>query len=171
MSRTHHYLGRAPDGAVYATAEVKDGRLSIMGVIGPKANGDATGGCGQIDSELRGHLADNTITDTPAWLPHLLDVWERWHLNDMRAGCEHQRAAWHPEEVLEVENRESKVAGQVYPHEHPRGLLCKPCEVCGYKYGSAWLREELPADVLSFLAALPQTDKLPAAWTRSLYPS
>ena len=31
-----------------------------------------------------------------------------------------------------------------------------------YKYGSAWLKIEVPADVLAWLAALPDTDRAPA---------
>ena len=50
----------------------------------------------------------------------------------------------------------------MYPNEHPDGMLCKPCEVCGYAYGSQWLREEVPADVLAFLAALPESALTPA---------
>ncbi len=33
---------------------------------------------------------------------------------------------------------EEKTASWVYETEHPAGLLCKPCPVCGYKYGTAW---------------------------------
>jgi hypothetical protein len=47
----------------------------------------------------------------------------------------------------EVDKRETKAAGWVRQDEHPRGLLSKPCEVCGYKYGSAWLFRPLPAHV------------------------
>lgn len=48
-----------------------------------------------------------------------------WHLNAMRAGCTHQRAAgW---------GRQDDIG--------------KPCPECGYRYGSAWLFEPLPAEV------------------------
>lgn len=42
------------------------------------------------------------------------------------------------------------------------GLLCKPCPVCGYKYGTAWQLEEVPQEVIDWLFALPDTTKLPA---------
>jgi hypothetical protein len=58
--------------------------------------------------------------------------------------------------------KEKKLAGWTYPNQHPEGLLCKPCPVCGYKYGSAWLFEEVPSDVLAWLAALPDTRIIPA---------
>ena len=31
-----------------------------------------------------------------------------------------------------------------------------------YKYGTAWLKEELPDSVVSFLASLPDAEKKPA---------
>lgn len=159
----------------------------------------------------------------------LLEVWDAWHLNGMRAGCEHQRAdGWREKSLEEITlyywrttsevrraireaekvaaaalkrgetvtlapevfelaalpaevttatdvapagpyeangpqyegdhfNRacEVKTRGWVRPSEHPLGLLTAPCPSCGYEYGSAWLREELPADVLGWLEQLP----------------
>jgi len=58
----------------------------------------------------------------------LKDLWTRWHLNDMRAGCEHQRAL-----------------GWTSYAEHP----AEPCPECGYKFGSAWLFEPLPPGFIS----------------------
>lgn len=43
-----------------------------------------------------------------------------------------------------------------------RGILCKPCPVCGYKYGTAWQLEEVPQDVIDWLFALPDTPRRPA---------
>jgi len=57
---------------------------------------------------------------------------------------------------------ETKTAGWIKPSEHPEGMLGKPCEVCGYKYGTAWLREEVPQDVLDFLVSLPAATGTPA---------
>ena len=52
--------------------------------------------------------------------------------------------------------------GWLSPEQHPKGFLGKPCPECGYKYGTRWLKEEVPEEVLEFLAALPDTDKRPA---------
>ena len=212
--------------SVYCKIEFDGKKLSISGVEGPLRGGNAIGSCGQIDMHL-GVGAD--ITPAPEWtsdkIAAFLAIWERWHLNDMRAGCEHQRAAWEPEkkltlvtwrltsdaltqqtkvkrevdemirehgsldklapwthmiykapfeitlpagsrfdydELYKEHKREEKTAGWVYPSEHPEGLLTKPCDVCGYKYGSAWLHEDVPADVITWLFALPDTDVQPA---------
>lgn len=44
----------------------------------------------------------------------------------------------------------------------PRGILCKPCPVCGYEYGSGWQKVEVPQEVIDWLMALPDTEKKPA---------
>ena len=150
-------------------------------------------------------------------MPRLAELWARWHLNDMRAGCEHQRAdaaytapatltltplTWGPkyhalreqalngtmapmdaerwpatvkaihlltlgldspkhpkkwghagdamllEGLVKVEKTETKLATWVTRDEHPEGLMSVPCATCGYKYGSQWLHEDVPEDVL-----------------------
>jgi hypothetical protein len=60
---------------------------------------------------------------------------------------------------------ETKTLGWLKPEEHPDGLLCRPCPVCGYKYGSAWHSESVPDDVLNRLKALPNA-AVPCAWNR-----
>ena len=171
-----------------------------------------------------------------AKLQRMKAIWERWHLNDMRAGCEHQRLL--PElqprdqEMLEVSvefhafralekatekndlGPEAKTlaclqafdvtpfvktlmdfdrAARLYtlldswmpgwryehtnyakganlvvrpikkaldwlrPSEHPLGFLGKPCPECGYRYGSAWKREEIPADVIAEIESWSQS--------------
>lgn len=57
---------------------------------------------------------------------------------------------------------ETKLLGHLFQTEHPDGILSKPCPVCGYKYGSAWLKRELPEDVVKFLSQLPDSLVRPA---------
>lgn len=226
--------GNTPYGRLFVTVDWDGKRLSITGVEGPKSNGDCRGGCGQTGvAEVRlGTLCDGW---TVGMLQRLSDTWDRWHLNDMRAACEHQRAdsqnwdtkksleltslTWGPmfhderykakvgkltlEEYaayaeriklvyplsiemnapkhpdlwgdvgrelldagyLKVDKTETKAAGWVHYQEHPEGLLCKPCSECGHRYGSAWLHEDVPADVLDWLKGLPDAEgEMPAAW-------
>ena len=204
-------------------------KLSITGVVGPKHNCDARGSCGQcVDSVREATPATGYTKET---LTKLADYWDRWHLNNMRAGCEHQRANWGDttekvevvsyglttaaslrrtkvlesvaKEALagrlpqldatdralaeledwfrdrhvppdadsplsgcyEVRKREQKAIGWVYPHEHPRGILGKKCDVCSYRYGTAHLHEEVPHEVLQWLHDLPDaSEQLPACW-------
>ena len=57
---------------------------------------------------------------------------------------------------------EEKTAGWVYPSQHPEGLFTKACPVCGYRYGTAWLFEEIPEEIIAELEALPETTVTPA---------
>lgn len=148
--------------------------------------------------------------------PHAVELWRRWHLNDMRAGCEHQRgeydrgarltltpltwgpryhelrrlalagtmaqedaATWadtvatvkrltikwphpcHPQAwgeagesalaagLVAIKEYEVRRAGSTFVTEHPDGLLGRVCPECGYRYGSGWVYEPIPEDVLA----------------------
>jgi len=170
-SRT--YSGRAY--SVFCRILWDGTRLSITGVGGPLANGDALGSAGQCLDEV-----ENVDALAPGWTPALLvrflKTWRAWHLNDMRPGCEHQRAlGWGSMRIdpSKPENAYGRhfpgqasdswnLLGWVRPDEHPDGLLTRPCPVCGYKYGTAWLTEEVPPEVIEFLQSLPVTDVTPA---------
>ncbi len=171
---------------VFCKIKFENGNLSISGVIGPKSNGNAWGGCGQIDMEFK--HADSNHDDKryshlippsdlrfangwnqTAWYK-FLETWKCWHLNDMQAGCEHQRAEkWENKRIDPKElpnshtNRDANgiIATWVTEKEHKDGLLSKACTTCGYKYGSAWLKTEVPENVLTFLKELPDTDRQP----------
>jgi hypothetical protein len=125
---------------VFAEIKIENGNLSIWGVEGPQRNGNCLGSCGQIEI----HLKPEDVSLAPNWtrplLENFLSVWRRWHLNDMRAECEHQRAR-----------------GETWK-THPSA----ECPDCHYKLGHEWLREEIPPDVISFLESLPETDLTPA---------
>ena len=219
----------------FAKIEYKNGRLSLCGVIGPMRNGDAKGSCGQCTDEIR--KGEPIEGWTREMLDKLCEIWDRWHLNDMRPYCEHQKElGWdelagkkvtlynyrlttesmdkkkaaekaaltalregrtftpteeqityatmpysvktHEELTGEAAERyepkkplfagdegatETEMLGWLYPKYHPDGILCKPCPVCGYKYGSSWKKEEVPEDVIEWLFALPDS-KVEPAW-------
>lgn len=209
---------------VKITFDDKRRRLSITGVEGPRSNGDAWGSCGSGIKLTTEHGVSGDWTEE--MVTKFSEIWERWHLNDMRAGCKHQRAEGWGKGDLDVvsykltangvrvrqdaieragvaaargeapklsaveralivdeewfkpkyhaapanealaalyeEKHETRTAGSVYPHEHPSGVLAKPCPTCGYKYGTLWCFEEVPQDVLAWLKALPETDGKPA---------
>lgn len=218
----------------YAEITFMDGNLSIHGVIGPLSNGNCKGSAGQCSDSIR--------EGTPAkgWTREMLDrfcdIWDEWHLNDMRPYCEHQKTLGWDELASEkvtlyhysltneafrlkreaegaatkalkdgvtftpsVEQQkyaalaygitlphkisgemvqyyepkkslypgsqgatEIKLLGLLKPEEHPDGLLCRPCPVCGYKYGTSWKKEEVPQEIIDWLFALPDSDTEPA---------
>jgi hypothetical protein len=137
-----------------------DGRLSITGVEGPTRSGNCMGGAGQIDmhfqhsnpahDDRRYIVPTSTLRFAPGWDAamwlSLLEIWHDWHLNDMRSGCEHQRAM-----------------GWTYEAHHSAATFeGEACPVCGYRIGSGWLKEDLPIWVWKFLRSLPDTDRTPA---------
>jgi hypothetical protein len=211
---------------VFCSVKIKEGKLSISGVVGPTANGSCKGSCGQI-VETVAELKEFA----PGWNKKtknkFVKVWERWHLNHMNAGCAHQRELWnlaekvtfttyigtikffnlrtqaskglltlqeysdyqkiadevsavttaltrpkHPRHILvkkllgahliKAGKTEEKVVSWVKESEHPKGCLSKPCPICGYKYGSSWLKEDLPQNVIDFLRELPDSTETPA---------
>ena len=199
--------------------ELKDGRFSMSAQIWQQNKRDILMGGQCVDEVAK-------LFPNDAKLQRMCKIWERWHLNDMRAGCEHQRelpefqpryepaleisveyyayealkrAAEKDEtspgakllanlqafdvrpfhKVLMTQERVDKLyawlgvwadwadqttkyakgpnliikkveipLSRTYPEDHPLGFLAKPCPVCGYKYGTKWLKEELPEDVV-----------------------
>ena len=224
--------GSTRGARAFACIEYENGKLSICGVVGPTSDGNCRGSAGQCREEI--------AAGTPAegWTEDMLkmfsDIWKRWHLNDLKAACEHQRElGWEAEAAQKVtvyhyqltaearkkKDEAEKAAldalrkGETFtpseeqvmfaalplwaesvgeelgsPHyepkkclysgdkgatetntrgwirydENPIGILCKPCPVCGYKYGSSWLKEEVPQDVIDWLFSLPETTVTPA---------
>lgn len=161
----------------------EDGRLSISGVIGPMRSGNAKGGCGQIemefdhanpahnDSRYEHLIKASKLTFTAGWNRakwyKFLEYWHDWHLNDMRSGCEHQRAmGWTYEDHHGVYEPDTKIiideydtGEQIMKFNKYKG---EACPICGYSIGSAWLKEEVPQEVIDFLFSLPDTDITPA---------
>lgn len=177
--RSKTYGGRSYN--VYMEIEIKDGRLSISGVEGPLPSGNCLGSCGQIDMNFkeydkRGYMNLSDVQLNAGWtrakLKKFFDIWARWHLNDMNPACEHQRAlGWTyeehhgmfvdvPRKVIVIDEFDDGTSNDpIRKWDDFKGHLCP---VCGYSIGSAWLREELPEDVINFLVNLPSSKTTPA---------
>jgi hypothetical protein len=125
-------------------------RLSISGTIWNKSGTDAIS-CGQVVDEIRDRFKDSPN------IVRLCQIWDLYHLNDMRAGSPRQMAFLKsidpdktPKRVTDYYTLASKAladAGlnpdQEYIHEG------QP-----YKYGKAWLMEEIPGEVLTELRSV-----------------
>lgn len=147
--------------SVFVCAEfTNDGRLSITGVEGPTRGGNAIGGCGQIVMSLSEPGGLDGFEPGPGWtlesVRRLLEIWDRWHLNDMRAGSFVQ------EEFL----RANPIMFR-YPESHYEKASAALAEAGlnpdadGYKYGNAWKREDVPAEIIAEIMAFPDTDIQP----------
>ena len=116
-----------------------DGRLSFIG--------SGRHGSGQV--------FDHLTKDTPA--PgftrkdcfRLKQAWERWHLNDMRAGTPKQEELVRKWRLTADDKSYSEACKMLESND----LLIDG----GYRYGTAWLKEEVPLDVLEWLFNLPGT--------------
>jgi len=147
---------------VYVTIQyTSDGRLSITGVEGPRANGNCAGGCGQIQLDPEKFRLNKGWTR--AMVDDLRDVWERWHLNDLNAGT--------PAQMDALRSPEFRALGP-YTYDgavtflKEQGLyeVPSPDGRGSYRYGTAWLKEDVPEEVLARLFALPTDDGLPTVW-------
>jgi hypothetical protein len=149
----HVLVGSTAQGNVFITIRYFNKRLSLTGVEGPYSNGNASGSCGQIRDTLGRLTAPRFTKET---LDQLKQIWDRWHLNDMKAGTPAQ------EDYLRENYKERYDYTKASEVLREAGL--NPDN--GYKYGSAWLFEEVPEDVINFLASFPDTDLLPQIWRK-----
>lgn len=115
--------------------------LSIMGEV---RAGSQVVSCGQILDDVR-RVTRFARGWTPARLERLCDMWEKWHLNGMKAECAHMETVWE-------EGRWGM---------RPSMTLTPPCPETGYRYGSAWLVKPLPNDVVDAAFWLIEHGRLP----------
>jgi hypothetical protein len=134
-------------GAIFVTVELTSNelnghtRLSLTGQIGRHRYGQIDPLHEKVDLSRR----DMALAD----ILRLDVIWRDWHLNDMSAGCEHQRKAGWGRRKLTSGPKAGSYSGQAYPAEG--GCLTKQCRICGYKYGSAWIYRPLPREVMKDL--------------------
>ena len=143
-------VGNTITGAVKITIELTNGNLRI--------SGSSKGASGQIYDAIREMIKARRLEYAPQWdaerLTKLVDIWERWHLNDIRAGDIVQM------EAIRAGTRE--IAGIMSKQKMPDwyGAACQYLtslglyEHEGYLFGHGWKREELPQDVVDFISAI-----------------
>lgn len=131
-------------------------RLSISGVEGPSKNGQCHGSWGQLVMHYR--TKDEIDSIARCWsykdTKKFFELWDRWHLNHMRAGTSKQeKYLWEHAGERDGYTEQLKLLIDV-------GL--NPDSDNGYVYGSQWLYEEVPEDVLQFFKNLPSSPETPA---------
>ncbi len=142
---------------VFVRVEWNGKALSLSGVEGPTSNGNCRGSCGQIRI-----TPNNTYQPSEGWtaesVARLWELWDRWHLNDMRAGSPAQET-WlraNPVTAVYPESHYEKASAAL----EAAGL--NPDPESGYKYGHAWIKEAIPESVLAELQAFPESTIVPA---------
>ncbi len=93
------------------------------------------GGLGDYIDEWRFEVDDYTRAD----VVRMSELGERWHLNDLKAGCAH----------IETVYEDGR-----YGRQPVVGEGAPVCGESGYRWGSAWLHDPIPADVLAEILAL-----------------
>lgn len=149
------HIGLTNDcGNLFCRIKINNGKLSITGVEGPKRNGDAMGSCGQIIMHQWGikQFSDGWTINL---MNQLRDIWDKWHLNDMRAGNTDQT------KCLRDAGKYTGSDWYLWACEHLKkhGLYNNN----GYVFGTKWLFEPLPKDVVDFLESLPES-KITPTW-------
>lgn len=122
-------------------AHLKNGELSIRGEVWKPNRSDVVLGGQCLDS------IDPLLLEPQYRAPFLQikQVWDNWHLNDMRAGSPAQRYA------IEDKYGDKGASYEEYvQYLKDVGLYFDP-NLDGYKYGSQWLKEELPPEVLNLI--------------------
>ncbi len=138
MKKNLHFSNETKSADIEIRLE--NGRLSITGTVytGKKL----------LKSEKNLISAGQCREEAKDLIPSkLVDIWERWHLNDMRAGTLAQEQA-----LREVKDSFSRLNwyDQACDFLKSVNLL----DDNGYRYGSAWLTEELPQDVINYIESL-----------------
>lgn len=91
---------------------------------------------GQIYDELNDQNIKEYLIPSEK-LAYIVGIWKRWHLNDLKAGCIHQGSVnANDPEWTEKADKETK-----------------KCPV-GYGYGSAWLVEPLPLEIVGEITGI-----------------
>lgn len=138
MKKLKHYTNGQK--SVDLDIKIENGRLSIVGwaYTGEKL----------LKSEKNLISGGQCIDEARDLVPEkLLEIWERWHLNDLRAGTPAQEQA-----LREVKHTFSRLDWYTDACNYLSSIDLLIDN--GYKYGTAWLTEELPQDVIDYLEAL-----------------
>ena len=111
-----------------------DGRFTASGDLRNSSHTDILMG-GQCLDELKDKY--ESVRNNPKF-KQVYQWWKAWHLNDMHAGTEKQESA-----LIEHFGDENRDYTEQCEYLESIGLL----EDNGYKYGTAWLKREIPAEI------------------------
>lgn len=134
--------GATRDGLIRITAKWDGKNLSITGTEGRTSAGQIHGSLSHIETFMPGWSKDKAA--------RLAALWTRWHLNDMRAGTPAQMAFLNR---YIAENKMPALDRYTWMMAALREVGLDKDD--GYAYGSSWLFEEVPAEVINEIKAFP----------------
>lgn len=105
--------------------------------------------------------AGETFTPTKeqvffARLPYSLTTWTEKPSKELAEYYEPKKPLY----AGDSGHTETKTLGWLKQTEHPDGLLCRPCPVCGYKYGTEWRYMPIPEEDEKIILKLLKTGEL-----------
>ncbi len=114
--------------------------LSICGA-------ERLGGCSCQKKDIIKTYAQRVKTEDQSLFAFVLDIWEKYHLNTMKAGTKKQTQflTMKDEKLLWCSNYEKAC-------DFLKG--CNLYEDRGYKYGTGWLVEQIPAEIIDKIMKL-----------------
>ena len=139
------FVGLTPEGCLSVHIDWDGKNLSITGSEGRYHGGQIIMSPWNFQTYAEGYNAET--------VEKLRDIWHKWHLNDMQGGSPAQTAYLeaHPVPRANHFTEASAALKAAGLNPDPNYLHNgKP-----YRYGTAWLRVEVPEDALQFLHALP----------------
>ena len=140
------FVGLTPEGRLSIHIDWDGKNLSITGSEGRDHGGQIIMSPWDLQQYAEGY--------SPEVVAQLRDIWERWHLNDLQAGSPAQTAYLEANPITDRSDHYTKACEAL----KAAGLNPDPNYIHDgkpYRYGSAWLRIEVPEDALQFLHALP----------------
>jgi hypothetical protein len=139
------FLGTTDQGRLTVNINFDGEKLSITGSEGRDSGGQIIMHQWDFQTYAEGHNAET--------VKKLRDIWNKWHLNDMQAGSPAQTAFLEANPVPRAADYFTEASQKLKdaglnpdPNYFNNG---KP-----YRYGSAWLRVEIPAEALQYLQNL-----------------
>lgn len=134
-------IGQIENRPVTVEIRIKAGdNLSIMGNVGRHSFGQIRDCLMDVDTLAEGW--------TVGKVAKLHQIWKEYHLNDMQAGSPAQRAWIAQTGIVKYDDILAQMPADIL-HDATELRNGKP-----YTYGTAWLRMDIPADVLDWLRAL-----------------
>jgi len=142
--------------SAYCRIKFEDGKLTIVGVVGPLPSGSALGSYGQIYDDITPRYLNKYAKGwTFGKLLKFIEIWKRWHLNYMNPGTLRQMA------YLRAEGKDNLGYEETLKELKKVGLNPDTYDGCK-EYGKDWYFEAVPKLVIDWLERLPEADKEPA---------
>lgn len=138
------YIGKTNEGSVTLTLNLEKhtgnftttDHRNIESFTGLSICGDIlNGSSGQIRETLKEGLTEYVVPKEN--VDRILGIWEMYHLNDWNAGCVHQN---HVDNNVDNWTELAAIETAKCPH--------------GYVYGSSWLVQEIPEEILKEIKML-----------------